>query len=670
MEKKESEDNIPSDFFDDFAKDDFIKGLSVIDSWGDDNEKKGLDKGGSENISAVENSQGKCTIEPNKPKEQVRRKEHYVSIGKRRDPAKTILAIKKDKELKVKQMLTKCLESNADLKPPGTELDEFYEHNNEDVTTKKRQKSSNESKCHEREISHSNRSLKRESCHRGRLPKNSPRRHDPHKSSRLSDSHSSHHDHQKSLKHYHYSQSKRSRSPIWLIPFERSPLNSRAPKLSRSPRRRSRSPMKRLSPRRQTSFSPHQRHSRSPHRRQHSPYQRQSHSYRQQSDSPHRPQPSSLHRRRSRSPLRRRSRSSHRRRSRSSHRRRSRSSRRRQTRSPHRRASISPPHQTSLDYIYSSQQQAANYTTNPYLNTTPVPGYTYPPAESTPYSGIYSFDYQSPDQSSLVPVPVPAPVPAPIPAQNSPLKLANQYSNLNVAPDGSISHINAPKGGSVEGWSMDLTSKVELLARCHDAVSNLSRLHLPNRLVILNENMPPDPKPLTSRYCSPLKRQPIISFNFTNVSGKTDQNKQLVDAITATVGLDSYVVKPQEKSRTTADKGVQTSTPFCQVCEIRDNIVFKNVETKIDASHFCSSVESQVIDNELLNSKSIYKSAGGISDGAPVSICHLTPAQLVSQLAARAKTFKRNDNTSQSDDYRHGMGSNQNYNFSNKFQKY
>lgn len=214
-----------------------------------------------------------------------------------------------------------------------------------------------------------------------------------------------------------------------------------------------------------------------------------------------------------------------------------------------------------------------------------------------------------------------------------------------------------------------------VLSRCHDAVSKLSRLQLPNRLVMLNQMPSADPKPIMPRFCSPLKREPTVTFNFTNVSGVSikQQNKQLVDRIIAAVGLDNVVEKQKKKSNM-RDVSVQTSTPFCQTCEIRESAIFSDACTAVDPGYFTSSVQTQVIDEDLLSSKSIFKSGGGIADGAPVSICHLTPAQLVSQLAARAKTLKSNEespaqshyrphNREQQNSYKYGHTSHYNKNY-------
>lgn len=184
---------------------------------------------------------------------------------------------------------------------------------------------------------------------------------------------------------------------------------------------------------------------------------------------------------------------------------------------------------------------------------------------------------------------------------------------------------------------------IAVLNRCNQALSKLATLLLPNRLKILHSLIGQEPKFLTSKYCSPLKRQMSVDFQFTKSSGATvQQNKQLVDSIIATIGLDKVVARPKKKiTKDTKDAAVQTTKPYCDVCEIRESTKFYDVGTSIDADHFSASVHSQVVEQDLINSKSIFNPTGSASDTAPMSIAHMTPAQLVSQLAARAKTLKQ-----------------------------
>lgn len=175
------------------------------------------------------------------------------------------------------------------------------------------------------------------------------------------------------------------------------------------------------------------------------------------------------------------------------------------------------------------------------------------------------------------------------------------------------------------------------------------------------------------KYCSPLKRQAVVDFPFTNATGEamSQQNKQLVDSIIATIGLQQVFIKPKKKpSKNTRDAAVQTSKPFCQACEIRQSVQFCDASTLIDSEHFSHSVQTQVIEKDLINSKAVFTHVGGIADGAPISISHMTPAQLVSQLAARAKTLKQPTPQSTDQEYRERTMRNQNMGASNSYQGY
>lgn len=153
----------------------------------------------------------------------------------------------------------------------------------------------------------------------------------------------------------------------------------------------------------------------------------------------------------------------------------------------------------------------------------------------------------------------------------------------------------------------------------------------------------PEPKYIAPKYCSPLKRQVPVEFQFTKTYGKTtQQNKQLVDSIIATIGLEKVVSRPKKKvAKDMKDAAVQTTKPYCDVCDIRESTKHHEVSTSIDPEHFSSSIHTQVVEQDLISSKSIFNPTGSAADTAPISIAHMTPAQLVSQLAARAKTLKQ-----------------------------
>lgn len=89
------------------------------------------------------------------------------------------------------------------------------------------------------------------------------------------------------------------------------------------------------------------------------------------------------------------------------------------------------------------------------------------------------------------------------------------------------------------------------------------------------------------------------------------------------------------------DAVIQTTKPVCEVCEIRESTKFHDVGTSTEPEYFTSTVHTQVVEQDLVSSKSIFNPTGSVGEGAAISIAHLTPAQLVSQLAARAKTLKQ-----------------------------
>jgi hypothetical protein len=192
-----------------------------------------------------------------------------------------------------------------------------------------------------------------------------------------------------------------------------------------------------------------------------------------------------------------------------------------------------------------------------------------------------------------------------------------------------------------------------VLSRCDQAITKLSKLLLPTSLLINNSIVGPEPKYLAAKYCSPLKRQPVIEFQFTKTSGTSvQQNKQLVDSIIATIGLDKVVSRPKKKApKDMKDAAVQTTKPFCEVCEVRETTQMFDSSTSLDREHFTSSIHTQVVEQDLFSSKSVFNPTGGASEGAPMSIAHMTPAQLVSQLAARAKTLKQTEPSQSSNQF-------------------
>lgn len=149
-----------------------------------------------------------------------------------------------------------------------------------------------------------------------------------------------------------------------------------------------------------------------------------------------------------------------------------------------------------------------------------------------------------------------------------------------------------------------------------------------------------------AKFCSPLKRQPTIDFYFTNVEASTtsQRNKQIIETLIEKLNLENTIGKPKKKTpKGMKDAETQTTKPFCDMCEIRESTTSNEMGTSIDREHIFTSVHTQVVEHDLISSKAVFNPSGSVSDGAPISIAHMTPAQLVSQLAARAKTLKQTE---------------------------
>lgn len=189
-------------------------------------------------------------------------------------------------------------------------------------------------------------------------------------------------------------------------------------------------------------------------------------------------------------------------------------------------------------------------------------------------------------------------------------------------------------------------------------------MDLPNQLLFNHDMLlGPEPKYIAPKFCSPLKRQAPIQFQFTSHNGpsSSQQNKHLIDSIIAAVGLEKVVSRPKKKiPKNMKDAACQTVKAFCDVCEIRESTKFSEAATSIDRDHFCSTVLTQVVEQDLVSSKSVFNPSGSVGDGASMSIAHLTPAQLVSQLAARAKTLK-NPEPAQPNQYHRNQDYDYNY---------
>ncbi|CAH2240496.1 jg26069 [Pararge aegeria aegeria] len=670
-------EDIPSDFFDDFAKEDFIEGLSVVDSW-DDSDKKPhplRTRIKSEDVNKVKDlrdlidrdKQGdkiikeryrwrRIAAQPSKSTVEERRSgsatrmDSYIKPGSRRDPNKTNKAIKKDKEEKVKEYLAKHLESSDDIRPPGTELDDFFEAKKaENKKQPPEAKAIIVSPPKERVKIRRESPMKRRECPPFRRQHWSPRRpHGPAHSPR--------------------------RSP-W-----------RSPRCSprRSPRRFS---PRRMSPRRGSPqrFNPQRL---SPSRIF---FKHQRHISRQYA----RPSPD-FRRRKSRSPVKRSFRRSH---SRSTHFR----DQGFGDREIHRRSrSLSQNRiQVNDDFLYPKNYYPPEFVTDKtdiQYSGPPAPNYTEPmiveyPGEApsgfsypqgAPYAGYAApYEYGAPPATQMV-MPVPQPVPAPIlppihtpidmthavapvmvpapqqvttpmipnnsltPHLTEPLKTQPADALAKLVADGIISHEDylklVPNKGAMH--TADTNTGAAILSRCNTALSKIGNIMVPTRLIINNNMLTAGPeKNVTRKFSSPLKRQQNMQFHFTktDASTVTQRNKQIVESLISTLNVENVVGKRRKPQKETKDAETQTTKPFCDVCEIRESTTFNEMGTCIDREHIFSSVQTQVVDHDLVSSKSVFNPSVNVPDSAPMSIAHLTPAQLVSQLAARAKTLKNTD---------------------------
>lgn len=251
-------EDIPSDFFDDFTTEEFMEGLSVIDSWDFNKEKNNppadlhRDRQKADLRDLISEIKSRPTSRssqdtfakeksPRKRSVSSSRLSDFIKPGSRRDPNKTIEAIRRDKEEKVKVFLAKHLED--DLRPPGTELDDYY---NEGISAKSIEKST---LLVEEKIENRTRPSRkpRESPVRKRTSRRSPHwspRKSPHRSPRRQRMTP-----KRTISTFRYSPHKtQRRSPLRRSSPRRSPQRRRSPwhHRSRSPRvyRKSRSPHK------------------------------------------------------------------------------------------------------------------------------------------------------------------------------------------------------------------------------------------------------------------------------------------------------------------------------------------------------------------------------------------------------------------------------------------
>lgn len=194
-----------------------------------------------------------------------------------------------------------------------------------------------------------------------------------------------------------------------------------------------------------------------------------------------------------------------------------------------------------------------------------------------------------------------------------------------------------------------------VINRSLSALTKLNQIHVPYRLLMNTSVIGPDWKALPPVYCSPLKKELSVQFYYTNSAAAAEtpqRNKQLVDCVISTLDLDNVMARHKKNpAKNMKDATCQTTNSYCDVCEIRNATSYHDAFTATEPEFFTSTVHTQVVEQDLVNSKAVFNPCGSVSDAAPISIAHLTPAQLVSQLAARAKTLKQPDPSSTSADY-------------------
>ncbi|XP_041981553.1 histone-lysine N-methyltransferase SETD2-like [Aricia agestis] len=641
-------EDIPSDFFDDFAKEDFIEGLSVVDEWDNEEPEKLRDDANSlddvEDLrDLIEDDRRKETQKMRQDKDRRRssseaRMDDFIKPGSRRDPNKTNEAIKRDKELKVKQHIAKHLEE--DLRPPGTELDDYYEESKKNEKNEKNfedppQRSSPQEMYESSEKSSPKQKMQKKRSlspvhHRspGKLQDAAERFYGRPGKYRVSPGRfresPGRYRHGPGRLHQERTHRTFGRNQEPPPRYERRMYSSRkSPPFLRHPR-----------------YEPHRR-SRSPH---HHPGYRKERRYASPGGSPPR---MSRRSRSSRSPRRHYERS--------------------RSRSPRRSSDYVQPHKEYIPpypYTVGPQPYPAPANFIPGMSVDPnMPPAQYDVPQPYPVYNPYPYDMNPPQ-------PVPAPIPAPgnpglvptlttsqqlipsdhttDPSTNSMQEPADALAKL--VADGILSHEDylklAPNKGAL--LQMDTNTKTDVLKRCHSAVSKLDELMPSNRVIVgLRKKTR---KSIAPQFFSPLKKKPIAEFNFTEISASAIalKNKQIIDTIVSTLDLHDLVNRPKKvSSANMKDAAVQTTSSHCDKCTIREATSFTEVGTSIDQEHFSSSAHTQVLEQDLQNSKSVFTPSGSTSVGsAPISFAHMTPAQLVSQLVARAKTLKQSDNPS------------------------
>ncbi|KAF5272555.1 hypothetical protein FQR65_LT04894 [Abscondita terminalis] len=213
---------------------------------------------------------------------------------------------------------------------------------------------------------------------------------------------------------------------------------------------------------------------------------------------------------------------------------------------------------------------------------------------------------------------------------------------------------------------INVQKKIKVISLCQDAIKSLTGTsHLNGRFFLQKVQRGPD-KLTESKFQSPLKKTPFVRFNFTTAikTGGGEQPSILqiyLNKLLASLGLleDSLpvIVRPQEeisspkdtqtavqasptKWQTSSNKGGDSATEIspkkakmcqtdfvkCLICEIRKSRTFVDKETQYEAKYCTSSTQVTEDDFARAGVKPIFRDTLKNQ-----SLAHLTPAQLMRQ---------------------------------------
>lgn len=184
-------------------------------------------------------------------------------------------------------------------------------------------------------------------------------------------------------------------------------------------------------------------------------------------------------------------------------------------------------------------------------------------------------------------------------------------------------------------------------------VAELNTPHLPTH-VYPTINSAPQTETINEKinYSSPLNRNNTVNYSFTSASKKN--NVLLLPVITSTLE-EKVGIKTNDASavRSTREVAVQTSSFSCDQCQMQG--AFRQEDKSVNTMHriFMVSRHSQVAEEDLASSKIVFtpnQKAAAVEDPKPVSLTHMTPAQILADLKAKTKSMQRSlvDNFRQS----------------------